>query len=50
MLTLRRVVAPEGDDVRVDRGQDRLLRSYAHSLEHFLGEGVGRLDTTAGRE
>ncbi len=50
MLTLRRVVAPEGDDFRVDRGQDRLLRSYAHSLEHFLGEGVGRLDTTAGRE
>jgi len=29
---------------------DRLLRSYANSIEHFLGEGVGRLDTTPDRE
>ena len=40
MLTLRRVVAPEGDDVRVDRGQDRLLRYYANSIEHFFADGV----------
>ena len=40
MLTLRRVVAPEGDGFRVDRGQDRLLRYYANSIEHFFANGV----------
>ncbi len=40
MLTLRRVVAPEGDGFRVDRGQDRLLRYYANSIEHFFGESL----------
>ena len=40
MLTLRRVVAPEGDGFRVDRGQERLLRYYANSIEHFLGDSL----------
>jgi len=42
MLTLRRVVTPEGDGFRVDRGQDRLLRYYANSIDHFFGDSVGR--------
>ncbi len=37
MLTLRRVVFPEGDGFRVDRRQELLLRYYANSIEHFLG-------------
>ena len=40
MLTLRRVVAPEGDGFRIDRGQDPLLRYYANSIEHFLGDSL----------
>src|SRR6266496_4199422 len=40
MLTLRRVVAVEGDGFRVDRGQERLLRYYANSIEHFFGDSL----------
>ena len=36
MLTLRRVVAPEGAGFRVDRSQEPLLRYYANSIAHFL--------------
>jgi glycerol-3-phosphate O-acyltransferase len=36
MLTLRRVVEPEGDGFRVDRRQDLLLRYYANSIAHFF--------------
>lgn len=36
MLTLRRVVFPSGDELRVDRAQEPLLRYYANSIEHFL--------------
>jgi glycerol-3-phosphate O-acyltransferase len=36
MLTLRRVVFPEGDGFRVDRRQELLLRYYANSIAHFL--------------
>jgi glycerol-3-phosphate O-acyltransferase len=38
MLTLRRLVAPDGDGsrFRVDRGQELLLRYYANSIAHFL--------------
>lgn len=36
MLTLRRVVEPEGDGYRVDRRQDLLLRYYANSIAHFF--------------
>jgi glycerol-3-phosphate O-acyltransferase len=39
MLTLRRVVQPEGDGFRVDRGQDPLLRYYANSIAHFFETG-----------
>ena len=49
-LTLRRVVVVEGDGFRVDHGQDRLLRYYANSIAHFFGDGVPRLDRTAGGE
>ncbi len=38
MLELRRIVAPDGDGFRVDRGQELLLRYYANSIEHFLAE------------
>jgi glycerol-3-phosphate O-acyltransferase len=38
MLTLRRVVAREGEGFRVDRGQEALLRYYAGSIAHFLEE------------
>lgn len=37
MLTLRHVVACEGDRFRVDHAQDRLLSYYANSIAHFLG-------------
>jgi glycerol-3-phosphate O-acyltransferase len=36
MLTLRRVVHPEGDGFRIDRTQDPLLRYYANSIAHFF--------------
>ena len=36
MLTLRRVVRPEGDGFRIDRSQDALLRYYANSIAHLL--------------
>jgi glycerol-3-phosphate O-acyltransferase len=36
MLTLRRVVAPEGAGFRIDRSQEPLLRYYANSIAHFL--------------
>jgi hypothetical protein len=36
MLTLRRVVSPDGDGFRVDRSQDPLLLYYASSIEHLL--------------
>jgi len=36
MLTLRRVVTPEGDGFRIDRSQDALLRYYANSIAHLL--------------
>jgi len=36
MLTLRRVVSPQGDGFRVDRAQAPLLRYYARSIAHFL--------------
>ena len=36
MLTLRRVVEPEGDGYRLDRRQEPLLRYYAGSIAHFL--------------
>jgi glycerol-3-phosphate O-acyltransferase len=36
MLTLRRVVSAEDDGFRIDRGQDMLLRYYAHSIAHFF--------------
>ncbi|HEY3121133.1 MAG TPA: 1-acyl-sn-glycerol-3-phosphate acyltransferase [Vicinamibacteria bacterium] len=36
MLTLRRVVSPDGDGFRVDRGQDLLLQYYANSIAHFF--------------
>jgi glycerol-3-phosphate O-acyltransferase len=39
MLTLRRVVHPEGNGFRVDRGQDPLLRYYANSIAHFFETG-----------
>jgi glycerol-3-phosphate O-acyltransferase len=39
MLTLRRVVAPEGDGFEVDRSQDLLLRYYASSIAHFFEAG-----------
>jgi len=39
MLTLRRLVRPEGDGFRVDRGQDPLLRYYANSIAHFFEAG-----------
>jgi hypothetical protein len=38
MLTLRRLVAREGEGFRVDLGQEALLRYYAGSIAHFLGE------------
>ena len=36
MLTLRHVVAAEGDGFSVDRAQTPLLRYYANSIAHFL--------------
>jgi len=36
MLTLRHVVAPEGEGFRIDRAQEPLLRYYANSIAHFL--------------
>ncbi len=36
MFTLRRVVTPADDALRIDRGQDPLLRYYASSIAHFL--------------
>ena len=36
MLTLRRVVAPDGSGFRVDRGQEPLMRYYASSITHLL--------------
>ena len=36
MLTLRRVVQPEGDGYRIDRVQDPLLHYYASSIAHFF--------------
>jgi glycerol-3-phosphate O-acyltransferase len=36
MFTLRRVVCPEGDGFRIDRGQDPLLRYYSNSIAHFF--------------
>ena len=39
MLTLRRVVRPEGDGYRVDRAQDALLHYYANSIAHFFDTG-----------
>jgi glycerol-3-phosphate O-acyltransferase len=36
MLTLRRVVEPEGDGFRVDGRQDLLLRYYANSIAHYF--------------
>jgi glycerol-3-phosphate O-acyltransferase len=36
MLTLRRVVRPDGDGFRVDQGERPLLRYYANAIEHFL--------------
>ncbi|HET8647176.1 MAG TPA: 1-acyl-sn-glycerol-3-phosphate acyltransferase [Vicinamibacteria bacterium] len=41
MLTLRRVVEPQGDGFRVDRRQDPLLRYYANSIGHFFPEPAG---------
>jgi glycerol-3-phosphate O-acyltransferase len=38
MLTLRRVVAAEGDSFRIDRDEDPLLRYYANSIAHLLDE------------
>ena len=40
MLTLRRVVAADGDGFRIDRGQDPLLRYYANSIAHLGGAGT----------
>ncbi len=40
MLTLRRVVQPEGDGYRIDRAQDPLLRYYANSIAHFFESGA----------
>jgi len=40
MLTLRRVVEPEGDGYRIDRAQDPLLRYYANSIAHFFETGA----------
>jgi hypothetical protein len=39
MFTLRRVVSGDGDTVRIDRGQDALLRYYAGSIAHFFDGG-----------
>jgi glycerol-3-phosphate O-acyltransferase len=36
MLTLRRVVTPDGDGFRIDRGEDLLIRYYANSIAHLL--------------
>jgi glycerol-3-phosphate O-acyltransferase len=36
MLTMRRVVVPQGDGFRIDRSQEPLLRYYANSIAHFL--------------
>ena len=36
MLTLRHVVAPDGEGFRIDRAQEPLLRYYANSIAHFL--------------
>jgi glycerol-3-phosphate O-acyltransferase len=47
MLALRRVVEPEGDGFRVDRGQDPLLRFYASSIAHFFEEGRAPLPTVS---
>lgn len=41
MLTLRRVVAPEGGAFRIDRAQHPLLRYYANSIAHFLAPFEG---------
>jgi glycerol-3-phosphate O-acyltransferase len=38
MLTMRRVVAHDGDGFRVDRAQEPLCRYYANSIAHFLEE------------
>jgi glycerol-3-phosphate O-acyltransferase len=37
MLTLRRVVSPEGESFRIDRGQEPLLRYYANAIAHLFG-------------
>jgi glycerol-3-phosphate O-acyltransferase len=49
MLTLRRVVFPEGEGAfRVDRGQELLVRYYANSIEHFLEPAPGTAAAQAG--
>jgi glycerol-3-phosphate O-acyltransferase len=40
MLTMRRVVAGDGDGFRVDRSQEPLCRYYANSIAHFLEPGA----------
>jgi hypothetical protein len=48
MFTLRRVVSPDGDAFRIDRGQDALLRYYAGSIAHFFDAGPSRDPPGAG--
>jgi len=40
MLTLRRLVTPEGDGFLIDRSQDLLLRYYANAIAHFFDAGT----------
>ena len=48
MFTLRRVVSPDGDTFRIDRGQDALLRYYAGSIAHFFDARPSRDPPGAG--
>lgn len=41
MLTLRRVVTPEGEGFSIDRSHDSLLRFYANSIAHLFAAPAG---------
>ena len=44
MLTLRRLVTPEGDGFSIDRSQDLVLRYYANAIAHFFKDRTAPLD------
>lgn len=44
MLTLRRLVTPEGDGFLIDRSQDLVLRYYANAIAHFFEDRTAHLD------